>query len=30
MFACKVKLNEEGDGDYVVRFPIGICEPLNA
>ena len=30
MFACKIKLNEDGDGDYAVRFPIGICEPLNA
>lgn len=30
MFACKIRLNEEGDGDYAIRFPIGLCEPLNA
>ena len=30
MFACKIRLNEEGNGDYAIRFPIGLCEPLNA
>jgi DNA-directed RNA polymerase beta' subunit len=30
MFCMKVRLNEPGDGDYVLRFPISICSPLNA
>lgn len=30
MFACKVKLNEPGEGQFVIAMPISICEPLNA
>ena len=30
MFACKVRLNKEGDGDYTIKFPLNLCGPLGA